>query len=259
MASIWHFFFPDQSLYAEHIVDYVLTVLQLAIIPNVFFNLLMAMILLSVAQMKRISWVFLKTILILWATVTVILFGIWWVMLDSSLTLLNVPAFSYENMGLSFALPLVICLSIILGVGVVSLPALHFLKPYIAFCQEKVVMLFDGVFVLLPVLVFFVVVNFLSNVGDSHIHWIFNYMGLSITFVSMFLLGVLPFLYWSLLSVGVKEYWQLVMPVVIMTILAGDSIAAIPLISRATDSFGSERDPKISQVLTLVVICFPWL
>ena len=44
-----------------------------------------------------------------------------------------------------------------------------------------------------------------------------------------------------------------------MTILTGESLAAIPLIARAADHFGSKEDIQISRILTLLVICFPWL
>ena len=169
------------------VVDYVLTLLQFAVIPNVFFSLLAAMLLLQPGQLKRLLYVFATTLLTLWGAVTLLLFSIWYVMLDRSLVLLNAPVFSYENIGVTFVLPYKTLLAIVLGLCMQKSAHLRGFSPAVHRAQEVVYAAYEKAFMLFPILIFFVILNFLSHIGQAQMHWVFSYMMLSVAFLFLLL------------------------------------------------------------------------
>jgi len=149
--------------------------------------------------------------------------------------------------------------AIMLGCLFSLYPSLSFMIPVIKNIQQRVSMLFEAVFILIPVLVFFVILNFLTQVGLEHSNMVIQYFMLAISFVVIMNFIIFPWLFYSLLGVSIRSYVSVVSPIVLMTFLAGDSIAAIPLIAKHADNFGAESDLSVSRMLTLVVICFPWV
>ena len=74
-----------------------------------------------------------------------------------------------------------------------------------------------------------------------------------------FTTGILPLCFRYFLGVRYAEYFTLVSPIALMTFVAGDSLAAIPLIASAANQFGYRSNLQLATILTMVVICFPWL
>ena len=125
--------------------------------------------------------------------------------------------------------------------------------------QIRISRLFEMIYLLIPALVFFVVLNFLQYAETEHMRWALSYVGLSLVFVVSFIGVILPLCYRYFLGVSYRHYFTLVGPVALMTFVAGDSLAAIPLIAKEADGFGGRSDMRLSMILTMVVICFPWL
>lgn len=258
-ASVWVYFFPHIDLYASEVVEWVLTILQSMIVPNAFMSLLTAVLVLSSRQLKKLALCFIKSIVMLWGGVSVSLLLLWFVLSQGQVEQTVLPTFTADKIGLVISVPLIMCLAVVLGSIIGSSVRLKTWIPYIREYQHYVSYLFDYVRFLIPVLVFFVMVKFLAYANFDKTVFVIEYFSLALLFVLVMALAVLPLLYRSFLKVTYKEYCALVWPVVLTTFLAGDSIAAVPLLAKAADEHDDEERHVISRVITLVVICFPWV
>jgi Na+/H+-dicarboxylate symporter len=256
-VTCWYFF-PNKGLYATTVVEWVLFILQSIIVPNAFLSLLTAVLLLPGRQLKSMASCFFKSILLLWFVVTATLFSLWYVFSKASLQALMWPTFTADKIGLVILVPIAMVMSVTLGVGIVLTPSLHFLKPRIASLQQKVSYLFESVYLLIPIMVFFVTLEFLHCAELDMTQFVMKYFFLSLSYVCVMNLFIFPLLYRYFIDVRFSDYVSLISPVVLMAFLAGDSIAAVPMISHAADQFGQE-DKSISRIITMVVICFPWI
>ncbi|UTC24105.1 hypothetical protein MMH89_02545 [Candidatus Comchoanobacter bicostacola] len=258
-AATWWWFFPGNDLNSEAVVSGILSLLQTAIVPNAFFSLLTAIITLSKDNLRLAVGGFLKAVGILWGVVIATLFLLWLLISNSGVTSTTLPTFNHQNMGVTILIPLVMLCSIILGFIIVKNQRLHrFIEP-IQSIQNQVAILFDYIFYLIPVLVFFVIIKFLMVADFNHSIMAINYFLLAVSFVLLINIVMLPLLFRYVLWVPLSEYGTLVAPAVFMTFLAGDSIAAIPMIAHAAANKSDPEDLKLSKIITLVVICFPWV
>ena len=257
-AFLLWWFFPGLDIYADDVVPAMLAILQAVIIPNAFFGLLTAILLLSRSQLTKMLGCFLKSVMILWGVVTGTLLIIWLLLTKGEPQALLLPTFSSHSMGVTIIIPLVMLTAIMLGYIISITPRLEFIKPYVNTVQKYVSMVFEYIFLLIPLLVFFVITKFLNVADFNTSSMAIDYFMLAILFVGVINFIVLPCLFHFVLGVAFSDYTKLVAPVFFMTFLAGDSIAAIPLIARAADSEG-DSDYHLSRIITLVVICFPWL
>ncbi|MCP8351788.1 cation:dicarboxylate symporter family transporter [Candidatus Synchoanobacter obligatus] len=258
-AVVWWYMFPDNMLYADDVVGYMLMVLQLAIIPNAFLSLLTAVILLRAEQLKLMAGCFVRSVLLLWGIAVITLLALWFAISSGVGKPFMLPTFSVEGASVALAVPFVMLSAVILGVIIAKNERLKRFVPCIQNIQKQVSIVFEYIFLLIPVLVFFVIIKFLGFAGFDHSSMAIGYFMLALLFVAVVNAVIFPFLYRHFLSVTLKEYLDLIMPVALMTFLAGDSIAAIPLIARASRHHGQEEQVQVSRIITMVVICFPWV
>ncbi len=257
-ALFWQYCLPQYLFDASIGVDIILSILQAILVPNVFFSLTCAIILLEAKLLKKLASGFVKLIGALWLLVSLVLLGFWWVLFDASHAQVIAPV-ATSSAGVTALLPLMIALAVLAGY---LFTCIERLKPYQAklhYIQIKVSRLFELVYVLVPCLVFFVVLNFIQNAEFERIWWTLNYIGLSVVFVCTFITLLLPLCYRYFLQVPYLGYWSMIWPVALLTFVAGDSLAAVPLIAKAADEFGDHSDMRLATIITMVVICFPWL
>ena len=250
---------PHIDIHADQVVEFMLSILQAAIVPNAFFSLLTAIITLSKEQIKKLAGCFIKTVAILWGIVIITLFGLWLIISHTITTDAVLPTFNYHYIGITALIPIMMLLAIIFGSIISITPKLQGLVSPIKKVQYYVSLIFEYIFLLIPILVFFVMYKFLGIAGFEHSMMALNYFLLALIFVALMNIFILPCLFRFVLGVPFAHYTQLVGPVFLMTFLAGDSIAAIPLIARAADTEASREKPGLSRIITLVVISFPWI
>ena len=258
-AAIFWWFFPNINVHADTVVEYTLSILQAAIIPNAFFSLLTAIVTLSRQKLKTLAGCFIQSMFVLWGVVISTLFVLWWGISASSASVSILPTFSYERIWITALVPIMMLSAIILGSIISSSRSLKRYIPYICSIQRYVSLVFEYIFLLIPILIFFVMMKFLGLASFEHSKMAFNYFLLAIVFVGLISTVIFPLLFRYILNVPYAQYTQLVAPVALMTFLAGDSIAAIPLIARAVDIEEGDSNTQISRIITLVVICFPWV
>lgn len=256
-ATLWWYCFPDNGLHAGWYVEWMLGFLQAMILPNAFMSLLTAVLLLPSVQLKRLAGCFFQTMMMLWFVVSATLLSLWFILAEASVKS-ALPTFTVDKVWLVILVPVIMIAAVLLGVCIVLTPRLSFLIPRIRLLQERVSMLFECVFVLIPMLVFFVVLKFLTTASLDKTNFVIHYFLLAIIFVSIINVIIFPLLYRYVLGVKGRRYIALISPVVLMTFIAGDSIAAVPLIANAAENYG-QKDPSISKIITMVVICFPWV
>lgn len=259
LALSWWLYAPGNDLAAGHYIEIMLRVLQIAIIPNAFLSLLTAVLSIKLDSLKSMFRCFVKTIGQLWGLVILVLFGVWVLYHSQNGQASVLPTFTPSKAGVTVLLPAVMVCSLFIGFAILRFPRLSFLTPWIINAQRKVALLFDYVFLLIPVLAFFVVLNFVNHVGFDHSVMVLHYFMLALTFVCIINFIVFPVLYNRVLEVKFSHYLSVISPVVLMTFVAGDSIAAIPLIAVSADQFGATKAPDAARMLTLVIICFPWV
>ena len=258
LALIVWYVFPGHDLYADQFVGMTLSILQLVIIPNAFLGLLVALISLTKVQLKALSARFLGSMMILWGSVIALLLLLWLAISIYSNSPNILATFSASHAGIAFLIPAVMLLAIIMGLAVNAFSCLSVLRPGIQTVQYYSAKLFDYIFLLMPILVFFVVLKFLTIVNFEYSMIALKYFLLSLCFVITMLAVIFPFLYYSAAGISFYRYLHIVGPICLMTFLAGDSIAAIPLITLAVTQ-ELNGDIKVSRILTIVVICFPWV
>lgn len=257
-AFSWWYFFPNQALNAAENVERLMCLLQSIIVPNAFLSLLTAVLLIPSAQFKRLAGCFFRSILLLWGVVCFTLFSLWFVLAQASVKTAFLPTFSTDNIWIVALVPAAMVLAVILGVSIVLNVRFRFLIPYIQTLQGWVASVFELVFLIVPVLVFFVILRFLNYAGLDMTSFVIHYFMLALSLVGIMNLIIFPLLFKYTLNVPFSRYVPLVYPVVLMTFLAGDSIAAVPMIVHAGDQYG-EDNHRVTRILALVVICFPWV
>lgn len=249
--------FPNADLYADSVVSIMLAILQAVIIPNAFFGLLTAMLLLNKSQLHKMFGCFLRSVGILWGTITSTLIIIWLIFSQGNAQPMVLPTLSSHSLGVTLIVPIVMISAVICGGIITAFPKLAFFKPYINTIQKYVSLVFEYIFLLIPVLVFFVITKFLNVADFNTSSMVIDYFMLAIVFVLVINFLILPCLFRFILGIAFKDYTRIVAPVFFMTFLAGDSVAAIPLIARAADQ-EEDENYHLSRIITLVVICFPW-
>lgn len=257
-ALAWWYFFPDQGLNAAYNVERLMCLLQSIIVPNAFLSLLTAVLLIPSAQFKRLAGCFFKSILLLWGVVCLTLFVLWFLLAQVSVKTAFLPTFSLDNIWIVALVPIAMVLAVTIGVTIVLNVRLKYLIPYIQRLQGWVASIFELVFLIVPVLVFFVILRFLNYAGLDMTSFVIHYFMLALSLVSVMNLIIFPLLFRYILNVPFSRYFSLVSPVVLMTFLAGDSIAAVPMIVHAGDQYG-EDNHSVTRIMALVVICFPWV
>jgi Na+/H+-dicarboxylate symporter len=257
-ALFWQYCLPQYLFDASIGVDIILSILQAILVPNVFLSLTCAIILLEAKLLRKLASGFVKLIGSLWLLVSLVLLGFWLVLFDASHTQIVAPVV-IGNAGITALLPLMIGLAVLMGYLFTQVERLEPYQAMLHQIQIKVSRLFELVYVLVPFLVFFVVLNFIQNAEFERIWWTLNYIGLSVVFVTTFITLLLPLCYRYFLQVPYWGYWSMILPVALLTFVAGDSLAAVPLIAKAADEFGDHSDMRLATIITMVVICFPWL
>lgn len=259
MAIIWWSIGDGNDLHSAFMVENLLLLLQTIMIPNAFFGLMAAVVILDSKDLVLISRRFIKIITLLWLIVIITLLIVWICFNFSIKSQFVLPTFTAKNMGIAWLLPMMMLGAITLGSLISVLPSMQRFTSTVLTIQKYVSALFDGIFIVIPILVFFVILNFLNHVGIEHTGMVIKYFMLAVTFVSIMNFILFPVLYKYLLGVPLQSYFSLVYPVALMTFLAGDSIAAIPLIALAASSIGQDNNPELTKMITMVVICFPWV
>ncbi len=254
---VWYFF-PGHDLYADQFVEIILSTLQLAIVPNAFLAILSAIVSLTKKQLKALSTRFVSTVFLLWGMVTLLLLILWGMLSIYSDKPTVLATFSVKHLGVTILIPAVMLLAIILGVVINLAPSFRRFIPVIRRIQSYSAILFDYIFLIIPLLVFFVFSKFLTIASFEHSMMALSYFLLSLSFVSTILVLVFPMIYRLFLGTSYARYFKLASPVCLITFLAGDSIAAIPLITHAVEQ-EQGGDLNISRILTVVAICFPWV
>lgn len=257
-AVTWWSYFPGESLNAATRVETLMMLLQSAIVPNAFMSLLTAVLLIPAKQLRKLAGCFFSSIIMLWGIVCSTLAALWYILAHTQLKPALLPTFTADHFWLVSLVPVAMVLAVIFGVIIAFTPRLRFLVPHVRSLQAKTAVLFECVYVLVPLLVFFVVLRFLNYTDFDITGFMLDYFLLAVSLVSIVNIVIFPLLYRYFIGVRFFEYAKLIYPIVLMTFLAGDSVAAVPLVASAADEFG-EKDHSISHIISVVVICFPWV
>lgn len=258
LAIILWYFYPDIDTHSDFFVTLFLSIIQIAIIPNVFLSIIKAITTLSADHLMMLSKRFLYAVSFLWGIVIALLLMIWFVISTFSGGQTVLATFSASKLGITFLVPGAMLLALIVGGILNYLPSGKRMIPSIHRVQFIASVILEYVFLLIPILVFFVVHKFLSVASFKHTAIALHYFLLSLTFVSCMIVLVFPLIYRYLVEMRYSNYIKLIAPICFMTFLAGDSIASIPLIAKAVDE-QLPGDAQSSRMLTIVVICFPWV
>lgn len=257
-AVLWWYFFPSYHLYAADNVERLMCLLQSIIVPNAFLSLLTAVLLLPAGRLRRLGGCFIRSVLLLWGIVCSTLLFIWFCLSNTGIQVSFLPTFTSDKAWIVVLVPIAMVLAIILGTLIVLTPKLRWAIPWIQMVQEKVARLFEVVFLVVPLLVFFVTLRFLHYSGFDMTEFVIHYFVLAVSLVLTMNLVAFPLLYRFFLGIPFRQYIPLVTPVVVMTFLAGDSVASVPMIVHAADQYG-EDNHEVTRILALVMICFPWV